>query len=303
MNNYLFSKYKENLPKNISQYLSSKLSEQISSEDIIACSKGCNSFGYEVKDYIVRFALNEKSWNKLEKEKNILDFLQDRVSITIPKTNLFYGEYPFSIHNKIRGEFISEKDYFKFSDSEKDKLANNLSLFFSEMHKIPLSDLEDFIIPYWDRYEKTFPNKDTIFNTIDKKSELSLENKNVIFEFIDNYLPQKFEIKFVLGHFDIMSKNLVFDLRKNKLNGIFDFGDCGIGHYLYDFSQMDLGLDLWKRMKTSYEKRTNNKFDVQKIKDHSLFSALGFYVNYLNGIEKIQKDCLEKLIKELKDFA
>lgn len=300
MRDYLFSEYGQGLPKDIAKYLSESLNERISHENIIPCSEGCNTFGYEInKDYIVRFALNEKSLDKLKKEKKVLDYLEGKISIQIPKTEIFSGKHPFSIHRKILGGNLLEEDFLKLSNLEKDKLAYDLSLFFSEMHSIPIKNLKHLELSYWDRYERVFPNKEIIVNTIRKTNELGLIVKNFILEFVEVYFDNEGNKKNVFGHFDVMSKNLAFDLKKNKLNGIFDFGDCGIGGYLYDFSQIDFGLDLWKRMKRDYERFSQNEFDIKQIQQHSLFAALGFYVNYLNGIEKVQTDCLEKLIRKI----
>lgn len=101
-----------------------------------------------------------------------------------------------------------------------------------------------------------------------------------------------------------MSKNLAYNFKTKKLNGIFDFGDCGFGDLQYEFSQIDLGNDFLKKIIKHYKKdNKTKKLSELKVIDHKLFSRLGFYINYLNGKEKIQNDCLSKLKKEIKEYS
>lgn len=41
-----------------------------------------------------------------------------------------------------------------------------------------------------------------------------------------------------------MPKNTAFDFNSQKLNGIYDLGDCSIGDIYHDFSQIGLDYNI-----------------------------------------------------------
>lgn len=116
-------------------------------------------------------------------------------------------------------------------------------------------------------------------------------------QFCNNYdLIRDKENKKIFWHFDLLSKNIKFDMNNFKL-WIFDWGDSWVWQIWHEFANINFGwVDILNRINIIYP------IDINKILSDRLFAKIWFYVNKLNWIEKKQKDCYKKLIDEIDIF-
>ncbi len=297
-----------NYPKNIKKYLLSEISAHYNIRKNSILRKipfACNSNAYNLNnEYIIKLPRpNHYSQDlyKIQKEVVIQNYLKNKITLNIPCSKLLGTEYIFSIQKKIPGRNITSYIYNKLTNNEKNNMAKYLTKFICELQSMPLKQVIKFNLPYWNRYKRVFPSMNVILDTLDKDKN-TFKLRPFLIDFTKHYFNKCKTEKLVFGHFDILGKNILFDIKTKKINGICDFSDCGIGHYEYEFSNIDFGgRDLLKRIKKYYKPKDKNlKLNIQKILDHTLFARLSFYINYLNGIEKVQTDCLKKLKAEIK---
>jgi Phosphotransferase enzyme family len=84
----------------------------------------------------------------------------------------------------------------------------------------------------------------------------------------------------VYGHFDGHGWNMAFDHTAQKLNGIYDFGDSGIGPLYQEFIYTNfISPDLTARIIGAYEARTGQVIDRRRMDDltgvHRLMEVAG----------------------------
>jgi aminoglycoside/choline kinase family phosphotransferase len=103
-----------------------------------------------------------------------------------------------------------------------------------------------------------------------------------------------------LGHFDLLSKNIIYNEKEKKVY-IFDFGDSTIGYYGYEFGNMNFPNNLTNSILNKY---TQNNINIDEVNMHQLYSHLGFHINNIIGIEKVQSydSTLNKLKSKLKEL-
>lgn len=117
-------------------------------QNIIHLPSGSRSFAYYADDYIVRFPKAEIIWQKMEREKAVIDtvypFLMPYFEGKIHKIELVKGIYPFSVSKRFYGKICDgrpESDYAVLYQNlkllQKQKLAHDLAMFFHNFKRIP----------------------------------------------------------------------------------------------------------------------------------------------------------------------
>lgn len=244
--------------------------------DIRSCiGEACNSYVYLVnKNLIVKFAKDEKSLNKLLLENNVLSFLRGKTSLKIPQIDVLENEFNFSVHEIIRGETFQNQNYQDLSNADKEKFCYDIARFMYELH-LQTDKMKNLNIPLLKGITEIYPiEKIKLF--FQSYSQLSPNEKLIISNFCDEYTNTESISARVFGHFDIQPKNIAFDFAKHKINGIFDFGDCGFCQPSYDFIQFAIQYkpEILNNVLKYYEDFSGIMFNSKQIIKGSMYRIL-----------------------------
>lgn len=250
--------------------------------------QGYNSKAFAVNDdYIVKIAIEERKIGKLKREIFLLNSLQNRLTLEIPKVVSMWEKdnMTFAIYKKVKGRILTPKDLVEFSEQDKDVVSSQLANFFEEMHNVDFKNL-NFDYRY-DRFEKKWPSREIILKEIQNEKELTSREKDFICKFCEEYFVKDYKDEnLVFGHFDVLLKNFVFDEKENRLKGVFDFGNSGIANSVYDFVCFDFGVDVLDKTLQKYK---ITPISLREALLHKFYFEVGFYINKLRGAERIMQ--------------
>ncbi len=258
--------------------------------------QGDDSFAFEInKNILCKFPKRKKALRGLILETQILKFLENKTSIEIPKMQMIEKEMLFSVHTKIEGKVITEKQYLSLLEKNKNKFAKKLAIHIKELSDIPTKIIKKAIpkihkIDFLWNTEKLLKHIEPII----KKEQIA-----VIKEILNIDLNVKKE-DFVFGYFDYNGTNMAFDFNKNELNGLFDFADCAIRDIHHNFRSIciSFGNDLGKRVFDEFKRISNRKLSWKKIQLYSFGWALWDY----EPNTKHEKYTKEKALEWIKVF-
>ena len=212
--------------------------------------------------YIVRFPKKatlkdgkSQSLEDLKAESKITESISPYIHKTkISTVSVVDTEFPFAAHKKIKGSKLTKNDFYELSDEKKSLFANDLAAFLAELHAVPIDKVK---LP--DRKDLNFDNTTEIQQTLDRY-EISLNRK-------ENNKPD-----LVCCHNDLHGGNIGVDLNKqNILQGVFDFGMCGITERSSDFYKIfDFDKNLCKEVVEQYNKISSQKVDIRDIENKYL---------------------------------
>lgn len=78
----------------------------------------------------------------------------------------------------------------------------------------------------------------------------------------------------VFGYFDAHCWNLAFDLELGRLNGVYDFADCGIGDIHQEFHPLNfVSPDLTSRAIDLYEAQSDRRIDRSRVGFYTVLSG------------------------------
>lgn len=209
---------------------------------------GNDSNAYEVNGNIIfKFPKHKKASDNLDKEIEILQFLENKISCNIPKV-LFIGKikdgYTFGGFSKINGVPLTKELYASLSSAEQDKLARDLALFLKELHAIAYNKYE---VEMLDNYKNDYAKlKELIYDKIDDDTKVKIDK---IYEDLFNDSDLIVNNKGLI-HNDFSCGNIMVDLNKRQVSGIIDFGDTCVSDIDNDFyclleeSDEEIGRDF-----------------------------------------------------------
>ena len=214
---------------------------------------GWTNFVFQVfkkdKIYIFRFPRNEFFANALIKECEFCSFVKDKISFQTPNLKLFFeGERPYSFHEAIAGECLSDC-YHDLSLNEKFELANDISKLLIEFSQI------DF-----HKYDKMHFQK--VSNFLDELSKVSGNGYDLKEH---DFLKQMEEKQMTISHGDLNPGNLI--LNCHKLYAVIDFAFSGISSPIVDISRMTgrTPNEFSEMLISAYEHKTRQKVDMTSL--------------------------------------
>lgn len=212
------------------------------------------------EEWIFRFPRQNIFYEEYRREKVILEQIRKTVTTPVPEIALFETKnILFSKHKLLPGEQYSSVSS-KLSDITKEKLAEKLAQFLTELHAIspkdiPLDWKED--TPDW--VEEVLVQKALLFPLLTRAQQTKFEKVLTDFE-VEKKESQK-EL-FVLCHNDLNENN--FLIHENHLSGVIDFGNATIRPFSVEFaSLMKYDFILTQKIARIYEQRTNRKVNLR----------------------------------------
>ncbi|NHJ31234.1 MAG: aminoglycoside phosphotransferase family protein [Asgard group archaeon] len=232
------------------------------------------------QEYIVRVAdrefRNANGIRMLQREKEILQFLRDKIPVVIPDI-LFLNDsndIPLSIHKKIPGKsltFIIQQ----FSKEQKEKIGMKVGKFLSVFHSKELmmdyfdtfpkqkkkfvsnSNFIQKFKSFWKkRYKKV---KDIAFQYLDQKQQ------DWLLDIFDDYLDNDDNFTFTprISHCDFDTSNILVNPDSRQLTGIIDFEECKIWDPVVDLLFFDEGIEFLSAVLKNYSYSNQKGFQTR----------------------------------------
>jgi len=207
--------------------------------------------------HVFRFPKRKAYIKNLKNEISLLQYLDKRVNIPIPKYTHIAKDKSFAGYPMIKGRPMKKKEFDLLSSNEKELVVKQIAIFLSFLHKTPLKIAEQHNVREADTlkmYKELIKNTEKyIFPRISKKNQSLVKD---YFEELKNYLklPNK-----VLTHGDLYGHNIFLAQNKGIISGIIDFGDVKVYDGAIDFTDLwlygkDFVLDVYKHYKGPKDK-------------------------------------------------
>jgi Ser/Thr protein kinase RdoA (MazF antagonist) len=209
---------------------------------------------------IFKFPRNEGAEKRLRMEIALLDVIRPRVSLPVPDMALHEGPPLFSRHEKLKGEHLLTAQYELLAEQSRTRLADDLACFYGELHAIEQAPLvaAGAAPLVWSPVEIIRAKVGPV---------LPPELRSFAEETLSAYErlppdPHGTRYCFCDGH----GWNMAFDHARERLNGIYDFGDSGLAplHQEFIYSNF-ISRDLTERIVTAYESFTGRNLDRRRI--------------------------------------
>ncbi len=280
-------------------FIKSFLSKDFQIKDFCSHLKGSyNSFAYEINnEIIVRFPRKEASIAKFIKEEQVLSFLKNKTTLQIPDVSLVKGDFLYACHKKIQGKNIYQNDLDNLSPKQKVLFCNDIAQFIYELNSQTKEIAKAIDIPTTHKIQNK-TKAQILYDFMMSNNNFGNADKKKLEQFLENFPLVNSQEHLKFSHLDLMAKNISFDFNKSKINGIYDFGDCGIDDVYYDFSQagLDFNISTIKTIAKQYKTLTNIDIDDQKVKEYSFYSWLCFYHKHQTqeALDEVKKCLISK---------
>jgi aminoglycoside phosphotransferase (APT) family kinase protein len=223
---------------------------------------GWHAIGVDVdNELICKFPRHGQAEQGLVTEAALLEIIRPRVSMPVPDMRLHKAPPLFSSHRKLQGEHLVAAQYETLSETERRRLGDAMGRFYAELHAIDRS----LLIAAGARPLKPWSSSDIIRTKTLRilPPDLHAFAQETIATF-ESLPPDPHGTTY--GFFDGHGWNMAFDHESRTLNGVYDFGDSGIGplHQEFIYSNF-ISPDLTQRIVTAYEMRTGLALDSRRI--------------------------------------
>lgn len=225
-------------------------------------AEGWHSIAIEVAARLVfKFPKNKIAEQALIKEAALLAKVRPHLALPVPAMSIHEGPPIFSCHEKLQGEPLLAECYHSLSDRARHRLAHDLAGFYADLHRLDLDEMRGSGAGAIEEWQSV--------DAIRKKAvpALPAEFHPQAEEWISAFecLPPD-PCGQTYGFFDGHGWNMAFDFDQQRLNGIYDFADSGIGplHQEFIYSNF-ISRDLTERVIDAYEERTGRSLDRRRI--------------------------------------
>jgi aminoglycoside phosphotransferase (APT) family kinase protein len=221
-------------------------------------TQGWDSVVLEADDRLIfKFPRDADGERDLRREASLLALVAGRVSVPVPRMTVVEGARTFSCHERLAGGYLLTDDYAPLPEAARIQLADSIAQFFTELHAIDPREAERAgASPL-----EPWPSAEELATSIER--HLTPKQRSTAKKIIERWqaLPPD-PYGQVFGHFDTHGWNVAFDHDAMRLNGVYDFGDAGLGPLHQEFvctSYID--PDLTGRVIAAYEARTGRAID------------------------------------------
>lgn len=259
--------------------------------------QGMDSIAYLVNnEYIFKMSKHDEARLNLKKEIEVLIYLRGKITLQIPNVEFYSEKYSICGYKEIKGNKLTKDEYDKMSESEKDKLAQDIAQFLMELHSVKLPNINDLELNVIEDYKSDYEElKNTIYDKIQVKSKQYLDN---LFRKI---LSDERIIKYVkkLCHNDLSCNHII--IQNNTVVGIIDFGDVAITDrdkdfiYLLENSSEELGREFGIKV-LNYYNHPNKDIPIFKADLNEEYYPIELILGGKNmGLDEMVNRGLEKL--------
>ena len=225
-------------------------------------TQGFDSLAVDVDDRLIfKFPRYDYAAQALRKEAALLEVVRQRVTLPVPALELFEEPTLFSRHTKLTGEHLWSADYEKLGPATRDRLADDIARFYSELHALDADALRKGGAV---EREPWFPAQEILRQAWPALSAQSRRHAQATLTEWQALEPDPQGT--VYGFFDGHGWNMAFDPDQQKLNGIYDFADSGFGDRHVEFIYTSfISLDLTARVIAAYPRHSGRIIDVERV--------------------------------------
>jgi hypothetical protein len=235
---------------------------ELSDGQFALLAEGWDSVAVDVDDRLIfKFPRHPRGEEALRREVGILGVVAAAVSLPVPSLVLFDTPMTFSRHEKIAGEHLLPGQYDALDEPARQALGEKLGQFYAELHTIePAAAIAAGAQPV-----DAWLDADEILRLIRPVLPPHL------LPFAEAEMAKWRDLEpdpygDIYGFFDGHGWNMAFDHAGNRLNGVYDFADSGIGALHRDFVYSSLiSPDLTPRIIGSYERHTGRSVDRARV--------------------------------------
>ena len=222
--------------------------------DLTVLGQGLDSIAYFVNnEYVFKQAKHDEARANLQKEKLVLDYLRGKITLQIPEIEYYSEEYHVCGYKAIKGDKLTPELYKAMSNGEKDRLAQDIAMFLSQMHALPLPDIDILQVDVVDDYQSDYDAlRKTVYEKISDRSKAYLDD---LFQWIFSDRRITEYVK-ALCHNDLSCNHMI--IQNNRVIGIIDFGDAAVTDrdrdfiYLLEESREELGREFGRKVLEYY---------------------------------------------------
>lgn len=211
-------------------------------------------------EFVVRMPRNDAAAKEMKQDSIFSEYLNSYIKKTkIPNVSYIEseGNIPIAVHRSIQGKTMNFNDqpdtlnYSDLSEDQKKLLAKDIAVFLNELHQIPVDNQS--IIPKSDlRYYD--PKKSAKYRELMHQFGINM----------DDFETGK-EEDMVCCHNDCHGGNMAFNTEKEHvLQGVFDFGMCGVNNRSSDFVKLyQIDRELARLTIDEYNKISPTKVNIK----------------------------------------
>lgn len=203
-------------------------------------------------DWIFRFPRTEGSITNLEREKQLLDYLKNHITLAIPHYHYFGTDTAFVGYRKIPGISLNPQVYAGLDLNVRRNIATTLALFFTELHHA-VSREQALQLGYTNIIRPLEEIESILVDTLPMDIAIMIQ-KAVAYARKDLSKEQDL----VFFHQDVNGDNSAFNATTGQIIGVFDFSDAGIGPRSWEFAELFfIDAELAKLTTEIYAKMNN----------------------------------------------
>lgn len=278
-----------------------KLKKYFPKQNVHFIGEGWSSLAYVAGNKIVR--IPKKGIGRYQQEQQTLKLIKKYVSVAVPQTEIIETpELTFIQHTKIEGNAWSESSFQKLNNEQKQKFADDIARFFTELHSIPLMEAQSIFL-------------DSNHNFTPLEADLQiyeLKNEQIAFMKELQNLKKDWCQEQVLLHTDFYPDNCVVN-DSHRLCGVFDFADAKIGDSHVDFRRLYrlFGNSLYDIVVASYEKQSGKNINKKKVQFLTELEAISVmrYFSHTEYRERLPQEWqiwserIKNFVKNLPEYA
>jgi aminoglycoside phosphotransferase (APT) family kinase protein len=210
---------------------------------------------------IFKFPRDQGAAAALAREARVLATLRGKITLPVPDMTCLAGPPVFSWHPKIPGQHLLTRDYEALPEVAKERLGRDLGQFYAELHRVDpdyLAASGALPVAPWGAVERI---RASVFPLLPDRVRPDAE---AVLDAFAGLPPDPYGD--VFGYFDGHGWNMAFDHDEQRLNGIYDFGDSGLGplHQDFIYSSM-ISADLTARVIAAYEIEAGRPIDRWRV--------------------------------------
>ncbi len=239
------------LPDGLGPVIAAWINDDVRS-GVTPLAAGWDCEAMAVGGVVVKRPRNAEAAARLRREVRLLALIGPRVRVAVPQMHLVEGPPVWSWHRGLPGQQVLPEEYDALPVVARDRLAGDLARLMADLHAIPLAEARAVgavEVPGWEIPQIDWP-----------------EGLRAVAEFVARVDLPPDPMGQVLGQFDGHGWNMAFDSQRQLLNGVYDFGDAGIGALHRDFIYAGLtSMDLMERVVAAYQAERGVRLDMERI--------------------------------------